>query len=177
MIQKEDVSEVGKILKPHGVKGELTVLFNQPQFADIESSFYFLLLDGIYIPFFVEEFRYNSNVTARIKFEEINAIEQASNYNNKSVFLPAKLVRQPVKELSSEWHQFIDYTVLDENNNLIGEIRDIDSSTINVLFIVEKEGQDEILLPATTDFILKVDPNKKQIHLNLPDGLLDSSLT
>ena len=40
MIQEKDLSEIGKILKPHGVKGEMTVLFNKPEFADEVINFY-----------------------------------------------------------------------------------------------------------------------------------------
>ncbi|NLA62802.1 MAG: 16S rRNA processing protein RimM, partial [Bacteroidales bacterium] len=34
MIDEKKLFEIGKILKPHGVKGEVTVLFNKPEFAN-----------------------------------------------------------------------------------------------------------------------------------------------
>lgn len=175
MIDEKKLVEIGKVLKPHGVKGEVTVLFKKSEFADIDSNFYFLSLDGMYVPFFVEEFMYNSDVTARIKFKGINSIEEASIYNNVVVltqdeFVPE--VKQEDKVYDTEWHQFIGYTVIDENSSLIGTVESIDTSTMNILFVIVRDD-DEILIPATTDFIVKTDSHQKQLQLKLPEGLLD----
>ena len=177
MIQEKNLFEIGKILKPHGVKGEVTVLFNKPEYADSDSNFYFFLLDGMYVPFFVEEFLFNSNVTARLKFQGIDTIEKASTYANTLVYLPKELVKEPLQEefYDSEWDKFVGYTIFDENLSNIGTIREVDSSTINVLFIVIKD-KEEVLIPATEDFILNIDNEKKQLHMKLPEGLLDHSL-
>lgn len=175
MIDEKKLFEIGKILKPHGVKGELTVLFKKSEFADIDNNFYFLSLDGMYVPFFVEEFMYNSDVTARIKFKGVNSIEQASTYSNVAVFIPDKFVQQvehEVEEHVKEWHQYVGYTVLDEKSSIIGIIESIDTSTMNVLFVIVN-GDEEILIPATADFIVMADSQQKQLHLQLPEGLLD----
>ncbi len=174
MIDEKKLFEIGKILKPHGVKGELTVLFSKPEFADIATNFYFLALDGMYVPFFVEEFMYNSDVTARIKFKGVESIEKASTYSNVVVLIPDHLLEQVVQSEEaphSEWHQYIGYTVYDENSTLIGIVESIDSSTINTLFVIVN-GDDEILIPATSDFIIKEDLKQKQLYLELPEGLL-----
>lgn len=175
MIQEKDLIEIGKILKPHGVKGMMTFLFTQMDFADTDNNFYFFLLEGTYVPFFVEEFRFVSNVSANIKIEGINTIEDAITYNDTLVFLPQDLINETEVELSfeSEWEQFIGYTILDENNVQIGVINAVDASTMNILFIVMNQEK-EFLIPATNDFILEIDSNKKQLQLNLPDGLLES---
>lgn len=174
MIQKKNIFEIGKILKPHGVGGELTVLYYKPEFADIAEDFYFFQLEGTYIPFFVEELSFNSDITARIKFEGINTIEQASSYNNTLVFLPNDLIKEvnSVDELSSTWDQFIGYTVIDKDSAFLGIIKEVDSKTINVLFIVVKENE-EFLIPATNDFVVKIDSEEKVLQLRLPEGLLD----
>lgn len=177
MIDEKKLFGIGRILKPHGVQGEVTVLFNKPEYANIDNDYYFLYLDGMYVPFFVEEFLYNSDVTARIKFKGINSIEQASNYSNIVVLIPEELLQEIVHEkskYSTEWEQYIGYTVLDENSSVIGVVQDVDSSTINALFIIIN-GDEEILIPATQDFIEKIDSKQKQLYLNLPEGLLDSS--
>ncbi len=174
MIQKNNLFEIGKILKPHGVGGELTVLFNKADFAEIPTDFYFFQIEGTYIPFFVEDFRFNSDVTARIKFEGIDTIEEASIYNTILVLVPYELITEvnTEVELLSTWDQYIGFTVIDENSTLLGTIKKVDSTTLNVLFIVIKENE-EFLIPATNDFILKIDLEKKVLHLNLPEGLLD----
>lgn len=174
-IQEKDLIEVGKILKTHGVKGEMIFLFNKGGYADVETKFYFFLLDGLYVPFFVEDFRFSSNDSAIVKIDQIDTVEEAVTYNDTLIFLPKELLKNIEKEPQeqSEWEQFIDYSVLDEHNKLIGVIESVDSSTINVLFVVFDDKNQEILIPATTDFILEINSTKKELHLSLPEGLLD----
>lgn len=177
MIEEKNLFEIGKLLKPHGVKGEVTVLFTKPEFADIDTKYYFLFLDGMYVPFFVEEFMFNSDVTARVKFQSFNSIEQASTYANTAIFVPNDLVEalEPAEEVyESEWHQFVGYTIIDDSSFVVGVIRDVDAATMNVLFIVVKDDEEK-LIPATEDFIVKLDSKKKQLHMKLPEGLLDTS--
>lgn len=174
MIQEKDLIEIGKILKSHGVKGEMTFLFKREEFVDIESNFYFFLLDGLFVPFFVEDFCYLSNNSANVKIEEVNTIEEAITYNNTLIFAP-KYLLENIQEKSSpesKWEEFIEYSALDINNRLIGVIKNVDDSTINVLFVVINDEGQEILIPATTDFIFEVNSTEKKLYLSLPDGLL-----
>ena len=176
MILEKNLFEIGKILKPHGVKGELTVVFKRPEFAEIDNNYYFLFLDGMYVPFFVEEFLFSSDVSARIKFQGINSIELASTYSNTTIFTPQELVNDLEQEelYDSEWDKFIGYTVFDENSSSLGNIFEIDSSTMNVLFVIVNDDE-EVLVPATTDFIVKIDDKQKHLYLKLPTGLLNNS--
>lgn len=119
MIEEKNLFEIGKLLKPHGVKGEITVLFKKPEYADIDTKYYFLFLDGMYVPFFIEEFMFNSDVTARIKFQGFNSVEQASSYANIAVFVPNDFIDalEPVEDVfDSEWNHFIGYTIVDETH-------------------------------------------------------------
>ena len=63
------------------------------------------------------------------------------------------------------------YYIIDEQLGTIGTIIDVDTTTINTLFIVEK-GNEEILIPAAEDFILQVNENQKEMIVALPEGLL-----
>ena len=177
MIDEKKLIEIARILKPRGVKGELTVLFNKSQYTDIDTNYYFFSLDGMYVPFFVEEFMYNSDVTARIVFKGIDSIEKASTYSNVHLFVPDKFIQAVVGEVGheTEWHRFIGYTVYDKDSSIIGIIENVDSSTINTLFVIVS-GDEEILIPATPDFIVKEDSQHKQLYLQLPEGLLEDSL-
>ena len=176
MIQEKNLFEIGKLLKPHGVKGEVNVLFSKPSFADNESNYYFFFLDGMYVPFFVEDFQFSSDVTARVRFQGIDSIEKASIYSNSLVFIPKEYVNDSIQEVAheSEWDQYIGFTVLDEDSSAIGTILEVDSSTINVLFVIIKDDE-EVLIPATSDFIVKIDNQQKKLYLKLPEGLLDNS--
>jgi len=51
-------------------------------------------------------------------------------------------------------------------------ITDIDRSTANVLYVVEKEDS-ELLIPVADDYIREINHDLKEIVVKLPEGLLD----
>ena len=60
---------------------------------------------------------------------------------------------------------------IDENLGELGEITDIDESTINTLFVIDNDGE-EILVPAQEEFIIGIDQENREILFNLPEGLV-----
>ena len=55
---------------------------------------------------------------------------------------------------------------------MLGEVVDVDTTTVNTLFIVEREGE-ELLVPAQEEFIRGIDQQQKLITVELPEGLLN----
>lgn len=173
MISGKDIIQIGRTLKPYGIRGEIVILFSSKEFAEADSEYYFLMIDGIPVPFFIDEFTFTTDVSARVKFEDINDEKDASQYVNLDVFLPRDILSEMSHEESDDWHLFTGYEVFDQHGNLLGTISNVDDSTINVLFVLTKD-EEELLIPATEDFITAVDEDKKIIEMNLPVGLLDN---
>ena len=80
MITKESVFKIGRLQKSHGIKGEINILFDQPEYSDIDVEFYFFDLDSIYVPFCIEEINFVSDTRGRVKFEDIDDEVYASQY-------------------------------------------------------------------------------------------------
>ncbi len=172
MISLQDIIQVGRTQKPHGIKGEINILFNKAEYADLDSEYYFLMIDNIPVPFFIEEFTFTTDVGARVKFEDLNDEKSASKYINLEVYLPRKLVKVPEDEVAGDWNYFVGYEVVGVDGESIGEIIGVDDSTINVLFVLQKDDL-ELLIPATEDFITAIDEKGKIIEMDLPEGLLE----
>ena len=172
MISPQEIAHVGRTQKPYGIKGELNVLFNIAEYAELESEYYFLMIENIPVPFFIEDFTFTTDVGARVKFNDVNDEKEASKYINLDLYIPRSLVKEPDDSGASNWNYFVGYKVVDINGELIGEISNVDESTINVLFILN-EGDDEILIPATEDFITAIDEEERIIRMDLPEGLLE----
>ena len=49
---------------------------------------------------------------------------------------------------------------------------DVDTTTVNTLFVVERE-EEELLVPAQEEFIVGIDQKQKLITVELPEGLLN----
>ena len=89
MIKKEDVYKIGRIGKAHGVKGEVSFLFDDDVFDRADADYLVLELDGILVPFFMEEYRFRSDSTALVKFEDIDTQDRARELTNCDVYFPA----------------------------------------------------------------------------------------
>lgn len=171
MIKKEEVFKIGIINKPHGVKGEVSFIFTDDIFDRVEDCDYLvLLLDGILVPFFIEEYRFRSDNVALVKFEGIDSTEKARTLTNVEVYYPVKFMDD--QEEISSWNYFIGFRVEDIHHGCLGTVVDVDDATMNVLFVIEN-GDEEVLLPAHEEFILDIDRKKKILKVDIPDGLLD----
>ena len=72
MITREELIRIGRFNKPHGVKGELSFTFTDDVFDRTECPYIVCEIDGIFVPFFIEEYRFKSDTTALIKLEDVD---------------------------------------------------------------------------------------------------------
>lgn len=171
MIKREELISIGQFNKTHGIHGELSFTFTDDVFDRSESPYLVCEMDGIFVPFFIEEYRFRSENSALIKFKNVTTEEQAKAFIKKEIFYPKSyLPEDEEQDTASDF--FIGYTVFDKNNGEIGVITDIENSTINVLFVVKYKKQ-EVLIPASDEYVCEIDDVEKTILMDIPDGLLD----
>lgn len=172
MIKKEEVYKIGLFNKPHGIHGELQFTFTDDIFDRVDDCDYLVcLLDGIYVPFFMEEYRFRSDSTALVKLEGVDTAERARMFTNVEVYFPVKHAEE-AEEGELTWNFFIGFHMKDVNHGSLGEVVDVDTATINTLFVVEREDGEELLVPAQEEFIVEINQQKREIIVELPDGLL-----
>ncbi len=170
MILSEEVFHIGRLGKPHGIRGEITFMFTDDVFDRVDAEYLIVEVDGILVPFFIDEYRFKSNETALMVFDGITTVEQARELTNCEVFFPRALSDHSEEEMT--WNELTGYQVTDIHEGFVGKIVDVDDSTENVLFYVEHNGR-TVLLPAADDLIIEIDNQEKVITTELPEGLLD----
>lgn len=172
MIKQEEVYKIGKLGKPHGVKGEITFMFDDDIFDRVDNDYLILEIDGILVPFFFEEYRFHGDETALMKFCGIDTQDRARELTGSDVYFPRHL--SDSDDENASWTEIIGFSLIDSNiNKVVGKIQSVDDSTINILFEVLTDDGRNVLIPASEDLIVKVDTDKKEIMINLPEGLLD----
>lgn len=172
MIKKEDIVGIGRFAKPHGIKGEINlILSKEVAFDEWDEPYILCEIEGILVPFYIEEYRYKSDTTLLVKMEKIDSDEAARTFTNHEVYCLPEVVSENDDDMLS-WTHFIGYTVFDNTHALLGEITDIDESTINTLLIINRKDN-ELLIPATEELILSVDHTHKQLVVEILEGLLD----
>lgn len=177
MIRKDELVEIGTFNKPHGICGEISATID----SDIELSALkciVLDIDGIYVPFFIESFREKGAETFLLTIDGITDENEAMKLSRMTIFA---LKRDCASMTDSDGddgdgmyaEDFIGYTVLDDNDNVIGRITDIDDSTENVLFIVERDNNGTVYIPVADEFIIDIDTESLIVSMSLPAGLIE----
>ena len=168
MIREEEVYRIGRLGKTHGVRGEISFLFDDDVFDRVDSDYLILEVDGILVPFFMEEYRFKSDANAIVKFEGIDTQERARDLTGSDVFFPRVLSDSDDDTLT--WAEIIGYSLIDAaTSQSIGQIASVDDSTMNVLF----ELEDGTLIPASEELVTDIDKDNKRIKMTIPQGLLE----
>jgi 16S rRNA processing protein RimM len=178
MIKPQQVYPIGRIGKPHGVKGEMNFMFDDDVFDTTDSDYIIIETEGILVPFFFEEYRFRNDNTAIIKLEGIDTQEQAREFTNCVVYFERSKAENAENETSSllspqKNRQIVGFTIVDaQTGKSIGTVKDIDDSTINVLLVIEDEDRQQVLIPANEDLIEGIDLQRQTVTMRLPDGFL-----
>lgn len=171
MIKKEDVYQIGRIGRPHGVKGEMNFMFTDDVFDRTDSDYLIIEVDGILVPFFIEEYRFRTDETALLKLCDIDTQEQARQLTNCEVFFERSLTPSDDEELT--WAQIVGYEIVDSGNGeKVGTVTAVDDSTENILFEVVTSDGREVLIPAGDELITQVNADQRSISMIITEGLL-----
>lgn len=167
-----DFFYLGKVVKTHGIDGELS------GFVDADDPLNYCSLHGVFIktkhgliPYVFEELSVEPNGYCLIRLNGIDTIEKAKRFVNKEMYLPLSML----PELTGNrfyFHEITGYTVSDKQHGSIGIITGVIEHTIQPLLQVDQNGT-EILIPIHDDIILEVDKLKKIIYIAAPEGLID----
>jgi 16S rRNA processing protein RimM len=172
MITEDEVIKIGQFGKPHGIKGEITLIVTADIFDDEYDVPYVVCdMDGILVPFFIEDWRPKTKDTVLLKLEDVDDEEAARVFTGKAVYCAIEDVAEDVMD-TMEWENFIGYEVIDTKLGPLGEIEDVDDSTINVLIKIDYKGK-ELLVPVADELIEDVNHDSRTLTVNIPEGLLD----
>ena len=168
MIKPEEVYRIGRLGKAHGVKGEVSLQFDDDIFDRVDADYLVLELDGILVPFFIEEYRFRSDTVALMKFEDVDTQQRANELTGCDVYFPRALAANDEGDVSLSL--LVGFDLVEANGGTtIGRIAAIDDTTANLLF----ELEDGCLIPANDDLIRDIDTKRKTIKMEIPEGLLE----
>ena len=168
MIKAEEVYKIGRIGKAHGIKGEVSLQYDDDIFDRVDADYLVLNVDGILVPFYMEEYRFRNDSVCLVKFCDIDTQQRASELTGCEVYFPRSLAEE-ADEMPS-LASLVDFEIVDASDGkTVGNIVAIDDQTANILF----ELEDGTLIPANDDLITDIDWAGKRITMNIPKGLLE----
>lgn len=171
MIRRDDLFPIGRLGKPHGVKGDIMFRFTDDVFDRVDIEYLFLDINGLPVPYFIEEYSFYGDNVAAVHFEDVDTSECARRLNGCEVLFPRSLAADA--EPCDSLNRFVGMTLVNHaNGNAVGVIRHVDDSTANLLFEVATPNGDR-LVPAAAELIKAVDNESSTVTVLLPDGLED----
>ena len=166
MIKREEVYKIGRLGKAHGIHGELSFMFDDDVFDRTDADYLVLDLDGILVPFFIEEYRFRSDSNVILKLEGVDTQERARELTGTDVYFPLSLTDD---DGPLSFSVLVGFDIIDAaDGKNIGTIAAVNDQTANILF----ELENGTLIPANDDLIDHIDKDRRHITVRLPEGLL-----
>ena len=160
--------EVGKIVNTHGLRGEVKVTpwTDYPEVFEELDKLY--LEDGT--SFKIKSVKYHKS-SVIVKLSGVDDVNVAERLKNKTVYVP----REDMDVLSDDTYFVVDLIGLEvfEDENFIGKLTEVITTGSNDVYVVSKEGDKDILIPALKEVVLDVNINEGFMKVKIPEGLLD----
>lgn len=154
---------IAKVLKSNGTDGGLLLGFRDflPEDIDLKEPV-FIYFDGLPVPFFMESFTRKGYDKAIVHLTGIKTLADAEEVSGRAVWAEV----EEASEGEDSLEDFIGWTLLDGERKA-GEITGVEPIPGNPCVYVG-----ETMVPLHEDLIISVDPEKREIRMELPEGLL-----
>jgi len=163
--------KTGKLVAVHGLKGELVLkheLGKKSSLKDVKAVFIEDKKDSFF-PWFVESTRIKNDNEVYIKLEGVDTREAAAKLSQKETWLS----EEDFKRLSAKSApaNLLGYMIIN-NKEKLSEILEVIEQPHQLLCRLELNKK-EALIPINENFLKKIDHKKKEVIVELPEGLID----
>ncbi|MEM9847509.1 MAG: ribosome maturation factor RimM [Bacteroidota bacterium] len=168
-----ELTQIGKILKAHGLKGEMKCAIEEAFLEDaLQAEAFFLQQKGQHLPYFIQSLRVgNATILA---LEEIDSKEIAMSFRNAPIFMrTADLL--PIEDRNINnllYDQYEGFQLKDTERGIIGVIEEVLEMPQQEMAVVHYRNK-EVLIPLHEAMILNVSEEEKILEVVLPEGLLE----
>ena len=122
-----------------------------------------------HIPYFISGIKSLTDKEGTLSFEEVETVEVARKLVGKEVFVQEEVLTTSKIDSPLLW---IGFELVDTTIGSVGVIEDIYQTAQQWLATIRVNGN-EALIPLIEQTLKKVDIKKKQVLVDLPDGLLE----
>lgn len=163
--------KIGKLVAVHGLKGELILkheLGKKTSLKGLQAVFIEDRKDS-FLPWFIQSAGIKSDTEIYLKLDSVDTREAAAKLSQKEVWLNETDFKKYAAKSSPV--SLLGYTIINYTEPL-GEILEVIEQPHQLLCRLDIKGK-EVLIPLNESFLQKVNHAKKQVNVELPDGLLE----
>ena len=165
---------VGKVVKPHGLGGEVKVFsyIEKPEFFKQWKSVFIEKSgeDGEWIN--IENVRFQHRLVL-LKFEDVNERDEAELLRGSLLYIDREAAKN-LGENSFSLRDITNFKVETVSGRKIGAVEDILIHSAQNIIIV-KRGNKEFLIPFVKEFVKQIDRKSRRVIINPIKGLLDNA--
>ncbi|AXM87908.1 ribosome maturation factor RimM [Anoxybacillus ayderensis] len=165
---------VGKIVNTHGIRGEVRVIsrtdFAQERYK-IGNVLYIFMGSEPPIEVKVAGHRVHKSFDL-LTFEGYDNINLVEKFKGAMIKVPESQL-QPLDEGEYYFHEIIGCTVVTEEGETIGEVKEILTPGANDVWVVKRKKGGDVFIPYIADVVKQVDVENKTITIHVMEGLLD----
>ncbi|MEM8583048.1 MAG: hypothetical protein AAGF87_02205 [Bacteroidota bacterium] len=159
---------IGKLLRPHGLQGEIKALLDEGYEDDLLQAGSFLAGQPP-VPLFIESFRGGGALI--LKLEGIDSREAVQVFAQAAIQLPEDRISDRPAEVQNPMLQLVGYTIQAEGYPELGPIEEVLDLPQHYLAQLVYEER-VVLIPLHEDLVITKNEARKVLHMNLPEGLL-----
>ncbi|HET9745622.1 MAG TPA: ribosome maturation factor RimM [Chitinophagaceae bacterium] len=163
--------KAGKIVAVYGLKGELIFkheLGKKTSLKDLKAIFTEDRKNS-FLPWFIESAKARSANEILLKLETINTKEAAAKLSQKEIWLTEVDFKKHAAKSAPA--NLLGYTIINDKERL-GEILEVIEQPHQLICRIELSKK-EVLIPLNESFLKKIDHKKREVIVELPDGLID----
>ena len=163
--------KIGKLVAVHGLQGELLLKHHLGKKTSLKGlqAIFVEEKKNSFLPWFIEATKIKSENEIFLKLEGINTREGAIKLTQKEIWVPETDFKKFTAKSAPA--SLLGYTIIN-NNEPLGEIRELIEQPHQLLCRLEIKGK-EVLIPLHEETLKKVNHTKKEVLVELPDGLLE----
>lgn len=163
--------KIGKLVAVHGLKGELLLKHELGKKTSLKglTAIFIEEKKNSFLPWFIESVKIKNDQEIYLKLEGVNTRETAMTLSQKQIWLPETDFKKFAAKTAPA--SLLGYTIINGDESL-GEILELVEQPHQLLCRLEIKGK-EVLIPLHEKSLIKVDHKKKQVIVELPEGLLD----
>ena len=163
--------KIGKLVAAFGLKGELILKHTLGKKTSLKGlpAIFIEEKKNSFLPWFIEGAKIKSKEEIYLTLEGVNTRESSMKLVQKEIWIPEPDFKKFAAKTSPI--NLLGYTIINEKETL-GEILEVIEQPHQLLCRIELKSK-EVLIPVNESFLKKIDHKKKQIMMELPDGLID----
>jgi len=162
---------IGKLAATHGLKGELVLKHALGKMTDFKyaDALFIEKIKDEYLPYFHQTSIIKSDTETIVKLEGVDTKEVAAKLLQKKVWLTKNDFEKLVSKTAPV--NLIGFTVFDKGKKLAA-VESVIEQPLQILLQLTLQNK-EVLIPLNEETLKKIDRKKKEVHVSLPDGLLE----